>query len=81
MQPAPHWRGRPMSSKRRLRRKSCEGKVRHVDPNAAQAAARSLVRAGKSRGGIIRVYCCSFCNGYHLGHAPGSMSIQGKNQR
>lgn len=56
-----------MSSKRAIRRKSCKGKVRHVDATAAQAAIGGLNRA-KGYQGRLDVYRCSFCGGYHVGH-------------
>lgn len=59
-----------MSSKRRLRRKSCTGKERFVDQLAAQAAIGRLIRARGSGSGYLTPYRCSFCNGFHFGHAP-----------
>ena len=57
-----------MSSKRALRRKACDGKVRHAD-----AAAAMLARAGLNRNkgyqGTMNIYRCRFCRGYHIGHA------------
>lgn len=50
-----------MASKRRIRRKQCEGKVRFVaDYRASEAA--------EYRG--MGYYLCSFCGAYHIGHAP-----------
>jgi hypothetical protein len=53
-----------MSSKRRVRAKSCEGKVRHATMAGAWIAAR------KTDGGV-RPYRCNFCGDYHCGHEPG----------
>ena len=60
-----------MSSKRRLRRKVCEGKIRHASADAASIERRKLLKRtlDTSR---IDVYPCPFCNGYHIGHSKGS---------
>lgn len=56
-----------MASKRRQRRKSCEGKIRFQDAQAAQRAATSHQHAF----GLWMVpYPCKFCGGYHIGHPP-----------
>lgn len=57
-----------MSSKRRLRRKACEGKVRHESGAAAIQAIRSLDRSGSHA--KRDAYKCRFCGGYHIGHRP-----------
>ena len=57
-----------MSSKRRLRRKGCEGKVRHASKSDGDYAAH-LARQ-KYRDGLF-AYRCRFCRGYHVGHRPG----------
>jgi hypothetical protein len=49
-----------MASKRRLRRRSCKSKVRHIDQTAAVAHARHL-------GFQHRAYKCKFCGGWHVG--------------
>jgi hypothetical protein len=59
-----------MSSKRAVRRRACQGKVRHADYNAANAALRALVRA-KGEQGRLQAYRCRFCRGYHFGHVGG----------
>jgi hypothetical protein len=51
-----------MSSKRHIRRKSCEGKVRY----ATVEEARKRLRGG------MNAYRCKFCGGYHIGHRPGT---------
>lgn len=60
-----------MSSKRRIRRKSCTGKIRHLTPEAGWSAVRAMnVRKGYQ--GRMDVCRCSFCNGYHVGHSKGA---------
>jgi hypothetical protein len=53
-----------MSSKRRVRAKSCDGKVRHATMAGAWIAAR------KTDGGV-RPYKCKWCSAFHVGHEPG----------
>lgn len=53
-----------MSSKRRLRRRSCEGKVRHVSQKAALVQVGIIAR----HGGRVVPYHCPFCGGWHVGH-------------
>lgn len=48
-----------MASKRRLRRKSCTGKVRYLSQDLALAALSAMTP-----------YRCQFCNGFHFGHPP-----------
>jgi hypothetical protein len=59
------WEGGIMSSKRSLRRRGCEGKVRHETITDAYAA-----QSGHARtfGETLGVYWCTFCRGWHLGH-------------
>jgi len=66
-----------MASKRRLRRKACEGKVRHLDLASAWEAARV---AAQRSGDIIHAYRCQHCGGFHIGHAGGELArtIQAK---
>lgn len=52
-----------MASKRRLRRRACEGKVRHSDKDNAFDHLRAL----QKRGYVGHVYKCDFCGGYHVG--------------
>lgn len=59
-----------MSSKRRLRRKSCTGKVRHETHGGALAHIRAI-RAMNPGTPRLNPYRCQFCNFFHLGHAPG----------
>jgi hypothetical protein len=57
-----------MGSKRHIRRKSCEGKVRHLNYGAAYGAYFSLLRKNQVGQNLIHVYHCQFCNGFHIGH-------------
>jgi len=56
-----------MSSKRKLRRKKCEGKTRYTTRDSAWCAARKLK---KTLAQNIRAYKCKFCKGWHIGHTP-----------
>lgn len=58
-----------VSSKRHVRRKQCEGKVRHATVTKALDHIRSLRFGGKSYSGSMNAYHCEFCGGYHVGHA------------
>lgn len=60
-----------MASKRAIRRKQCDGKVRHADAAAAMLARATLNRR-KGYQGTMNVYRCAFCKGYHIGHAARS---------
>ena len=55
-----------MSSKRRLRRQSCEGKDRY--PNMDVASRYAKIACKRAHGWIVP-YHCRFCGGYHIGHA------------
>lgn len=57
-----------MSSKRRIRRRSCKSKVRHATVEAGQHAIRQLNRA-RGYQGRLDVYRCQFCGGFHVGHS------------
>lgn len=52
-----------MSSKRRIRRKSCEGKRRHETHHDAMIE----MCQGRVREGLV-IYKCQFCHHYHVGH-------------
>lgn len=54
-----------MSSKRRLRKRSCSNKVAHDTVEAAQIARRKI------RSGGYQVYKCKFCHKYHVGRHKG----------
>lgn len=58
-----------MSSKRRIRRRSCSRKVRYADTAAAAAAMQRVIRQ-KGWTGRMNAYRCAFCGGAHFGHAP-----------
>lgn len=59
-----------MASKRRLRRKQCEGKTRYTSKAKAIDAAQSYLRAfGIWKG----AYHCQFCKGWHFGSRPLKM--------
>lgn len=60
-----------MSSKRRLRRKSCTGKSKHPSMEVAYAALRSLLKVNPGTP-FMTPYKCQFCGGYHIGHAKGT---------
>ena len=54
-----------MSSKRRLRRRGCEGKIAHATWAAAYGEAGRLRRFHD--GGAWKAYRCRFCGLYHVG--------------
>lgn len=58
-----------MASKRRLRRKGCEGKIRHETYGEAAHHRRRLRKPD------IDIYHCRFCGGWHVGH-PGSRRLR-----
>jgi hypothetical protein len=60
-----------MASKRHKRRQQCGHKQRFATHVMANDAMHSLIRSGKKRGGWLHIYFCTFCHGYHFGHAPG----------
>jgi hypothetical protein len=60
-----------MSSKRRIRRNACTGKVRHESAENAQARIRQI-RAANPGTPRLNAYRCQFCGGYHVGHAQGT---------
>ncbi|MDE2098127.1 MAG: hypothetical protein KGL39_12810 [Patescibacteria group bacterium] len=57
-----------MTSKRRLRRESCQGKARHKTPEAAWLQAYNS-RDVRDRH-RLQPYRCGFCGCWHIGHAP-----------
>ena len=71
-----------MSSKRAVRRRQCEGKVRFASREEAWWRVRPTLRAsivGHSR--HLAPYSCRFCGGWHLGHNPFRPKIPGLNAR
>jgi hypothetical protein len=57
-----------MASKRHIRRRSCERKVRHNDFEAALAHAK---RQRAVHGEVVVPYPCHFCGGWHVGRRAG----------
>lgn len=66
-----------MASKRRVRRKSCEKKVRHKTSHAAHLALKKTVKL-HGYSGPMNVYECSFCGGWHVGHVQGNRKLTNK---
>jgi hypothetical protein len=62
-----------MSSKRRIRRRSCESKQRHEDLTGAIAHCKSL-------GWLWHPYKCRFCHSWHVGRLSrrARMSMRAK---
>lgn len=56
-----------MSSKRRIRRRSCESKVNYPSRDAALLAITAQRYKWTAR---MNAYPCQFCGQYHIGHAP-----------
>lgn len=54
-----------MASRRHIRRKQCEGKVRH---ETAQEAGTASWKAKQKWGDSMYPYKCSNCHGWHIGH-------------
>jgi len=53
-----------MSSKRAMRRKSCDGKIRYLSREKARSKVFKMSFDGRS----LDVYRCDFCGGWHIGH-------------
>lgn len=65
-----------MASKRAIRRKSCDGKVRYVSVEEAEQARKKSYSGSRKNGvfcGLLNIYFCEFCNGYHQGHHKRSI--------
>ena len=60
---------RLLSSKRAIKRRGCEGKVRYSSQRAAQAAIGRL-RRNTGATGWFTAYRCPRCGMFHFGHAP-----------
>jgi hypothetical protein len=58
-----------MSSKRKLRRKECGEKIKHVTLASAQIHVRFL----RTKGEDVRAYGCRICGGWHVGHKPSKV--------
>jgi hypothetical protein len=61
-----------MSSKRRLRRKACQGKIRHATEGVAWCAVRKLGAPG------MHAYRCPHCGAWHVGHRRGAGGLISK---
>lgn len=66
-----------VSSQRAMRRRACEGKVKHGSYFAAKIAARRTGElhgetevAGSPGFNHLVPYKCKFCPGWHVGHQP-----------
>jgi hypothetical protein len=57
-----------MSSKRRLRRVSCEGKVKHKTMESAFICRKKILQKLPDHP-PINIYRCQFCHQYHIGRA------------
>lgn len=64
-----------MASKRRIRRKQCEGKRRYSDKKEC-ADSMSRVNRQNESWERLNVYKCRFCKGCHFGHMPGDVIAQ-----
>lgn len=59
-----------MSSKRRIRRNACRGKIAHATIEEAKEHVRSLFFARKiKKGDGVHPYKCAFGSHYHVGHS------------
>lgn len=54
-----------MSSKRRLRRKSCSRKTQHKNQTEAVA---HVIQIRRTNGENLHSYRCRFCHFWHVGH-------------
>jgi hypothetical protein len=61
-----------MASKRRLRAKSCEGKMKHESMAKAHVAA-------KHTGPDVHPYACRWCGKYHVGHPTHQAKMRRQN--
>lgn len=61
-----------MSSKRRIRRKSCEGKQRH---NSKTEAVAHIINERRNGNTGLCAYKCRFCGGWHVGHKPKKVKM------
>jgi len=64
-----------MASKRAIRRKACDGKVRHKDKKSAMYAIFCMVKDIGKLSGFIAPYKCKFCKQYHVGHPPRGRKV------
>lgn len=61
-----------MGSKRRLRRKECEGKIRYE--KVEHAHAEVLIARNKRGWHNVHAYKCPHCSGWHVGRTSGWQS-------
>ncbi len=61
-----------MASKRRVRAKACDGKVRHASQQDAQHA---CFLTKKRLSEWLIAYKCKFCKGWHVGHPPRRVRV------
>ena len=59
-----------MATKKRARARTCERKRRY--DSAAQAESTAAHRRAESGELDLEVYPCTFCGGWHIGHAQPS---------
>jgi rubrerythrin len=59
-----------MSSRRRLRRRACQGKVQHATREAAHVEIRRIARTKWAYRPGLQAYRCPFCGHFHVGHPP-----------
>lgn len=69
-----------MASKRRIRRKQCEGKKRYSDKEECEYTMRK-VRKKNPSWQRLNTYKCKFCKGWHFGHTPKKVIKQIKGRK
>jgi len=71
-----------MASKRRVKRRSCDGKQAHVSRDAAEAHRQHLFWSGDRS---LATYHCKFGDHWHVGHLDGrgrlSAAAKARNRR
>ena len=67
-----------MASKRRVRRRACEGKVRHPDEERAVAHCERLERQSSV---AYHAYHCRLCGCWHVGRMRTWSAAQAKGRR
>ena len=63
-----------MASKRAQRRKTCGHKRRYESRDQALTSLIGFIRAKPSKG-MLRIYHCRFCHGFHYGHSVTSWRL------
>ena len=70
-----------MASKRKVRRKSCEGKIRYNTVEEAEKARNHVFHKNPEiHRTYLNVYKCKFCGYYHFGHLDAKKQ-QGRNAK